>query len=181
MSNILPVYTYDHPILRKKLKPVAEINEEVIGLALAMHETMRNADGIGLAANQVGRDMQMLVLNVPEDEGDGSVSMTMINPVIEAVSEEEELFEEGCLSLPDIRADVLRPEAVQVRFTDPSMKEHDIEVEGLLARVIQHEVDHLHGRYFFDYLAPMRRGLLKRRLLAVKRGEVEAEYPLYGK
>ena len=178
MSRILPVYTYDHPILRKKLKPVAEIDDRVIELALAMHETMRNADGIGLAANQVGEDLQMLVLNVPNEEGGAPVSMTMINPVIEAESEEEELAEEGCLSLPDIRADVLRPEAVQVRFFDTTMKEHDIEVEGLLARVIQHEIDHLRGRYFFDLLAPMRRGLLKRRLLAVKRGEVEAEYPV---
>ncbi len=178
MSRILPVYTYDHPILRKKLKPIAEIDDEVIELALAMHETMKNADGIGLAANQVGRDMQMLVLNVMGEDNRPPVSMTMINPVVEAVSEEEGLAEEGCLSLPEVRADVLRPEAVQVRFWDTTMKEQEIEADGLLARVIQHEIDHLHGRYFFDLLAPMRRGLLKRRLLAVKRGEVEADYPL---
>ena len=179
MSRILPIYTYDQPILRRKLKSVSEITDEVVALAIAMHETMLNAEGIGLAANQVGEDRRMLVVNVRDEEEPKPTILTMINPVIEAVSEEEILSEEGCLSLPDIRADVVRPEAIEVRYLDTDMKEHLLEAEGLLARVIQHEVDHLDGIYFFDHLAPMRRGLLKRKLLAVKRGEVEADYPLY--
>ncbi len=180
--KILPVYTYDHPVLRKKLKPITEITDDLIELALSMHATMQNADGIGLAANQVGDERQILVVDIRRVEGnESSTPLTMINPVIEAVSEEEELSEEGCLSLPDLRAEVVRPEAAQVRYYDTNMAEHSIEVDGLLARVIQHEVDHLRGIYFFDYLAPMRRALLKRKLLEIKRGEVEADYPLFRK
>ncbi|MCB0712857.1 MAG: peptide deformylase [Ignavibacteriae bacterium] len=178
--KILPVYTYDHPILRKKLKPIEEMTDGLIQLALDMHTTMNNADGIGLAANQVGRDVQMLVINISGAEGNEHVKpITMINPVIEAYSEEEVPYEEGCLSLPDLRADVVRPEAIEVRYFDTAMKEHQTEVDGLLARVMQHEIDHLRGIYFFDHLAPMRRALMKRKLLEIKRGEVEADYPLH--
>ncbi len=180
MIEVLPVYTYDHPILRKKLRPVEEITEEVIELALAMHRTMKNADGIGLAANQVGRDMQMLVIDLSHTEGNEDVKLlTVINPAIKAYSEEEVPFEEGCLSLPNLRADVIRPEAIQVKFYDTAMKEHEMEADGLLARVMQHEVDHLHGIYLFDHLSPMRRALLKRKLLGIKQGEVETGYPLW--
>lgn len=180
--KILPIYTYDHPILRKKLKPIREINDELIELALSMHATMKNAEGIGLAANQVGHDAQIFVLDISGAEEEGNVKpMTLINPVIEAVSEEEIASEEGCLSLPDLRGDVVRPEAIQVRFYDTNMGEHSMEVEGLLARVMQHEIDHLQGIYFFDHLAPMRRALMKRKLLEIKRGEIEAEYPLFRK
>ena len=175
---ILPIYTYDHPILRKKLKPVTEISADVVALAMAMHETMQNADGIGLAANQVGRDMQLLVLDVSGTEGyEGMKPMTMINPAIVSVSDEEELQEEGCLSLPDLRADVVRPSGIEVVWFDTGMAEHRMEADGLLARVIQHEIDHLRGIYFFDHLAPMRRALMKRKLLEIKRNEVPADYP----
>ena len=180
--KILPVYTYDHPVLRKKLKPVKEMTNDLVELALSMHATMKNAEGIGLAANQVGDERQILVVDISGMEGyESTKPMTVINPVIEAVSEEEEVSEEGCLSLPDLRADVVRPEAVQIRYYDTGMGEHVIEVDGLLARVLQHEIDHLRGIYFFDHLAPMRRALLKRKLLEIKRGEVEADYPLFSK
>ena len=180
--KILPIYTYDHPVLRKKLKPVKEITSDLVELALSMHATMNNADGIGLAANQVGDERQILVIDISKMEGyESTKPMTMINPVVEAVSEEEEPYEEGCLSLPDLRAEVVRPEAVQVRYLDTNMAEHVIEVDDLLARVMQHEIDHLRGIYFFDHLAPMRRALLKRKLLEIKRGEVEPDYPLHRK
>jgi peptide deformylase len=180
--NILPVYTYDHPVLRKKLKPVEEINDELVALALDMHTTMHNADGIGLAANQVGRDMSICVVDLRGVDGyEETEALTMINPVVEAVSEEEEASEEGCLSLPDLRADVVRAVEAQVRFYDLQMMEHVVEAGKLLARVMQHEIDHLNGIYFFDHLKPMRRAMLKRRLMEIKRGEVEADYPLYGK
>ena len=180
MSGILPIYTYDHPILRQKLAAVAQVDDAVVQLALAMHETMVQADGIGLAANQVGRDLQMLVVNIGEDEDGRAVApLTMINPRIEAETEEEVISEEGCLSLPHLRADVARAEAIEVHFLDAAEKEQVLTAEGLLARVIQHEIDHLRGVYFFDHLSPMRRSLLKRRLLEIKRGEVEADYELY--
>lgn len=180
--TILPIYTFDHPILRKKLKPVAEINDEVVRLALDMFTTMKNAEGIGLAANQVGQDFAMTVIDISGVDGyENTKPLTLINPIIDVFSEEEEQSEEGCLSLPDLRADVVRPSGIQVRFYDLEMKEHVMEVDNLLSRVMQHEIDHLNGIYFVDRLKPMRRAMLKRRLLEIKRGEVEADYPLFGR
>ncbi len=180
MSNILPIYTFDHPILRKKLKAVEEINAEIAELAEQMIATMHNADGIGLAANQVGKNVAMTVIDVSSYEGfEQQKTLVLINPVIEAFSDEEIPMEEGCLSLPDLRADVIRPAQVQVRFYDVEMHEQIIEADRILARVIQHEVDHLNGIYFFDHLKPIRRALLKRRLMDIKRGDVEADYPLF--
>lgn len=177
---ILPIYTYDHPILRRKLKPVTEITDELVRLNLDMFETMRNAEGIGLAANQVGEDVAMLVIDISDVEGfQDQPPVTLINPVVEAVSEEEVPWEEGCLSLPDLRAEVIRPKGAQVRYFDIQMKEHVVEADALLARVMQHEIDHLNGIYLFDRLKPMRRAMLKRRLLEIKRGEVEPDYPLF--
>jgi peptide deformylase len=178
--TILPIYTFDHPILRRKLKPVPEITDEVVRLALDMFTTMKNADGIGLAANQVGKDLSMTVIDISGVEGyENTRPLTLINPVVESSSDEEEPSEEGCLSLPELRADVVRPRGVQVRFFDLEMHEHLMEVDQLMARVMQHEIDHLNGIYFFDHLKPMRRAMLKRRLMEIKRGEVETEYPLY--
>lgn len=180
--SILPIYTFDHPILRRKLKLVEDITDELVQLALDMHATMKNADGIGLAANQVGHDLAMAVVDVSgTDDGSESKPLTLINPVVIAVTDEEIASEEGCLSLPELRADVTRPIAVQVRFHDLAMKEHVMEVDRLLARVMQHEIDHLNGIYFIDHLKPMRRAMLNRRLQEIKRGEVETEYPLFAK
>ncbi|HVK39621.1 MAG TPA: peptide deformylase [Candidatus Kapabacteria bacterium] len=177
--SILPIYTYDHPILRRKLRPIEQIDDEIVRLSLDMFETMRNADGIGLAANQIGRDLSIAVVDISGVDGYASVApLTLVNPVVEATSEEEEGSEEGCLSLPELRAEVVRPRSAQVRYFDLDMGEHVIEVDALFARVLQHEIDHLNGIYFTDRVKPMRRAMLKRRLLEIKRGEVEADYPL---
>jgi len=178
--KILPIYTYDHPILRRKLKKVEEIDDDVVRLAVEMIATMQNAEGIGLAANQVGRDLSMTVIDLSGVEGYESMRpLTLINPVVEAFSEEEEAYEEGCLSLPDLRAEVVRPSQVQVRYYDLDMHEQVTEADALLARVMQHEIDHLNGIYFFEYLKPMRRAMMKRKLLEIKRGEIDAGYPLF--
>ena len=177
--SILPIYTFDHPVLRKKLRLVEEIDDELVQLSVSMFDTMHNADGIGLAANQVGRDVAMTVIDISGVEGfESQEPLLLINPIVESVDDVEEGYEEGCLSLPDLRADVVRPIAAQVRYFDIDMHEHVIEVDKLLARVMQHEIDHLNGIYFIDHLKPMRRAMMKRRLLEIKRGEVEAEYPL---
>lgn len=177
--SILPIYTFDHPVLRRKLRPVENVDDELVQLSLDMFETMRNAEGIGLAANQVGRDIALAIVDVSGIEGcESTVPMTLINPVVEAHSDEEEGYEEGCLSLPDLRAEVMRPTGAQIRYFDTSMHERVIEATGLLARVLQHEIDHLNGIYFIDRIKPMRRAMMKRRLLEIKRGEVEADYPL---
>jgi peptide deformylase len=179
--NILPIYTFDHPILRKTLATVTEITDEIVRLSIDMHFTMHGADGIGLAANQVGRDFAMTVIDISGVDGCEKIApLTVINPEIIAYSDEEESYEEGCLSLPELRADVVRPIEVTVRYYDLAMKEHTVDADGLLARVLQHEIDHLHGKYFFEHLKPMRRTMLRRRLLEIKRGEVETDYPLFG-
>jgi len=177
--SILPIFTYDHPILRKKLKRIEEITDDIVRLTIDMHETMRNADGIGLAANQVGFDAALTVVDISGvDDYEDVEPLTVINPTILSFSDEESAYDEGCLSLPDVRAEVIRPRGIELQYVDLDMKEHRVELSGLLARVLQHEIDHLNGIYLFDHLKPMRRAMLRRQLLAIARGEVETEYPL---
>ena len=103
----------------------------------------------------------------------------LINPVIEAFSDDELEFEEGCLSLPDFHDKVVRPAEIQVRYHDEHMKEHTREASGLLARVMQHEIDHLNGIYFFERLSPIRRTLSSGKLKRIARGDIEPAYPVY--
>ena len=175
---ILPIYTYDHPVLRQETSQVEQDSAEVAGLILNMFETMHNAHGIGLAANQVGLSLALTVVDVSEFEGfEDQKPLVLINPVIIG-SHGESVFEEGCLSLPEIREDVVRPESIGVRFLDGAFKEVEMEVDQILARVIQHEIDHLHGKFFIDYLSAMKLSFLKGKLAKMKRGEIETEYPL---
>lgn len=182
---ILPVYTYDHPLLKQVAKPVEDINDELTTFVRNMFETMNNADGIGLAANQVGdaRAITVIDLSDVEEEQKGSKiktpPMVLINPIITAYSPETSEMEEGCLSLPTYRDTITRPEKIQVRFYDLQMHEHHLEAEGLLARVMQHEIDHLSGKYFFDYLSPVRRAMAHPKLRRIQLGQAKADYPLY--
>ncbi len=178
---ILPVYTYNHPVLKQKTAAIDDMTDELNTLIDSMFETMYNANGIGLAGNQVGKGLALTVIDISDADDEDGVDgpLTLINPVIEAFSDEEEEFEEGCLSLPDLRDVVIRPEAIQVRFLDRHMKEHVREVGGLLARVMQHEIDHLNGIYFFERLSPIRRTLSSGKLKKIAKGLVETEYPLF--
>ena len=178
---ILPIYTYNHPVLKKKTDQLSDMTDEINQLIDSMFETMHNANGIGLAANQVGRGLALTVIDVSDADEDAGVDgpLTLINPVIEAFSDEVEEFEEGCLSLPDLRDVVVRPEGIQVRFLDRNMREHVREVDGLLARVMQHEIDHLNGIYFFERLSAIRRTLASSKLKRIAKGMVETEYPLF--
>jgi peptide deformylase len=173
---ILPIYLYDHPVLRQKAQPVEEITPELLRLAQDMLETMYAAPGIGLAAPQVGVSLRLIVVGVGEEHGT-KAPLVLFNPAIEAVSEETEAMEEGCLSLPELRETVVRPAQVQVRYLDPKGRERRLTAQGLLARVLQHELDHLEGIYFVDRLSPLKRALLRRRLERIARGEVLPDYP----
>ena len=180
---ILPIYTYEQPVLRKKAKPVraeAVDREQLRNLVRDMFETMHNANGIGLAANQVGSLHRVVVIDVSEmEETKGMAPFTLLNPVV--VSEEgATTVEEGCLSIPDIREDVERPERVLIRFKDPDFSEREIECDGILARVLQHEIDHLNGVLFIDRISAEARKLLRGRLNKIQRGEVEVTYPIVG-
>ena len=178
---ILPVYTYNHPVLKQKTSQIEDMDDELNALIDNMFETMYNANGIGLAGNQVGKGLALTVIDISDadDEAGTDGPLTLINPVIEAFSDEEEEFEEGCLSLPDFRDVVVRPEAIQVRFLDRDMNEQVREVGGLLARVMQHEIDHLNGIYFFERLSPIRRTLSSSKLQKIAKGLIATEYPLH--
>ena len=178
---LLPIYLYNHPILRRKADQVESVNDELIAFIENMFETMRNANGIGLAANQVGSGLAINVIDISElEEGAGTRPMTLINPVIEAFSDEECEHEEGCLSVPDLRDMVVRPNSIQLRFLDEKMREQQMEVSGLLARVMQHEVDHLNGIYFFEHFSAVKRALSKSKLRRIERGQIEPDYEYVG-
>jgi len=175
---ILPVYLYNHPVLRNKAETISDFNQELRDFAQNMFETMHNAIGIGLAANQVGSTKALTVIDISElEDGIGTKPMILINPVIDAFSDEVNEFEEGCLSVPDIREMVTRPAGIQVSFNDENMRQITMEAEGLLARVMQHEIDHLNGVYFFERMSPIRRTLSKSKLRKIERGQIEPDYP----
>ena len=187
---ILPIYTYGAPILREKTIPVTEDSPELQKLLDDMVETMGVASGVGLAAPQVGRSERLFVVDLraalddPEEEEEEAEStipaeaLVFINPEIEFGSAPEVDFEEGCLSIPEIREDVKRPESVYVRFLDRNFEPRAMEVGGLLARVVQHEFDHLEGVLFIDHLSPLKKRLLRRRLRDMAKGVVSADYPI---
>ncbi len=184
---ILPIHVYGDPVLRAETQEVEADSAELQQLIDDMHETLRGAAGIGLAAPQVGRTERLFVVDITamlddleEDERAAlpPQPMVFINPEILWESEAEAEFEEGCLSIPDLRELVVRPMRIRLRYLDRHFEEQEMEVGSLMARVIQHEYDHLDGILFVDLISPFRRGLLRRRLREMARGNVEADYPL---
>lgn len=191
---ILPIYVYGHDALRQETEAVEENSEELQGLVDDMIETMHNASGIGLAAPQVGRGERLFVVDLTPmademaEEGDPEEGeplppqpMVVINPELVEESETTVELEEGCLSIPDVREAVTRPERIRMRYLDRTFEEQDIEAGGVLARVLQHERDHLDGILFTDYLSSFRKRLLRRPLREVVEGDVEADYPIVTK
>jgi len=174
----LPIFIYDDPVLRRKAKPVRQVEDDLRTFAADMMETMHFAHGIGLAANQVGSLQRIIVVDVSGMEESPEIPpLIMLNP--EVLREEGALImEEGCLSIPDIREEVERPELIRVRFKDLEFRDHEIEAGGILARVILHEIDHLNGVLFIDRLGAVRRKLLRGRLNKLRRGEYEVNYPV---
>ena len=157
-KDTLRIITYGHPTLRARCAPVTEFNPELRELAQAMHRTMVAADGVGLAASQVDQRVRLFVVGVPQRDSDELTRMTLVNPeILEQRGEWE--YEEGCLSIPDVRDDVTRPEWIKLRYQDLDGKPHTIEATGLLGRVFQHELDHLNGVLFIDHLSPLKRAL----------------------
>ena len=187
---VLPIYAYGQPVLRERADEVEGDSPELQALIDDMIETMHAARGVGLAAPQVGRGLRLFVADLSPYADDlaeelGEVPayalgpMVFINPEIALDEASDEVdVEEGCLSIPDVREIVWRPDRLTVRFLDRHFQPHEITAEGSLARVVQHEADHLDGVLYVDYLSPLRRRFLKRRLNAIARGEAEAEYPL---
>jgi peptide deformylase len=164
--SILPIRVLGDPVLREETKPVDEITDEIRMLVANMFETMYLAKGIGLAAPQVGRTERLAVIDV-----DGA-KYAIINPEIVSTSSKTGKAEEGCLSIPDVYGDVERPVTVKVRALDVDGKEFEIEADELLGRCLQHEIDHLHGKLFLDYMS-----VLKRRSALNKWAKEKDKYP----
>ena len=155
--------------LKKKSVEVERITDAVIELTEDMMATMYDAPGIGLAAPQIGVLERIFVMDCAKKENEEPDPIVMINPLITACSEEKSIYEEGCLSIPEHFAEITRPELVQVEWVDLKGKQHSEEFSGLKSTCIQHEIDHLNGKLFIDYLGPMKRQLITRKMKKFKR------------
>ena len=174
----LPIYLIDHAVLRKKARTVKAADPGLTQLAADMVETMHNANGIGLAANQVGSLQRIIVVDISgTEETPTTPPMAMLNPEIIS-SEGSVVMEEGCLSIPEVRDEVERPERITLRYRDLEFREQELTADGILARVIQHEIDHLDGVLFIDRIGAVRRKLLRGRLNKIIKGEIEVDYPI---
>ncbi len=179
---ILPIVGYGAPILRKVAQPIDQSYPNLKELVANMYETMYAADGVGLAAPQVDLPIRLVVIGFrPYDEktdsyGEVTEQHTLVNPEIVAFGEKKDYYNEGCLSVPDIHEDVLRPTTVRVHYWDEDWVEHTDDATGLYARVVQHEVDHLDGKVFTDRLSNLRRTMLRRKLNDIVAGKVHTKY-----
>jgi peptide deformylase len=167
---VIPVRLYGDPVLREKAKPVAAVDDELRRLIADMKETMRAYHGVGLAANQVGDRRRVVVVDVPLEDG-ARAALALVNPSLSEASGAQ-VDEEGCLSIPGVLEEVKRAQRVRLRASDEAGRILDFVAEGYLARVLQHEVDHLDGVLFVDRLSALKRQFLKKQLEAIARGEV---------
>ncbi|MEM1360472.1 MAG: peptide deformylase [Pseudomonadota bacterium] len=167
--TVRPILIHPDPRLKKISEPVADISDELRALADDMLSTMYDAPGIGLAAPQVGVNTRLFVMDCIKEEGAAPQPMALFNPEIIASSDETNVYEEGCLSIPEVFADVTRPKQVEVRWIDRDGHEQTQEFDDLWATCAQHEIDHLDGKLFIDYLSPLKRQLITRKMTKLKR------------
>lgn len=178
---ILPIYTYGMPVLRKEAEDITPDYPDLPQLIADMYETMYHSDGIGLAAPQIGKSIRLVVISLdvlkedfPQYEG---FKQTYINPhIVEYDEEQTKSMEEGCLSLPGIHESVRRPTRVKVRYMDEDFTPHEEWIDGYLARVVQHEFDHLDGHVFTDRISPLRKQMIRKKLQALLKGKVQCDY-----
>ena len=168
---ILPILCYPNPRLHKVAKPVAQVDERIQTLVKDMLETMYDAQGIGLAATQIDVHERVIVIDVSEKRNE---PMALINPEILWASEGKQLGEEGCLSVPCIYDGVERSIAVKVKALDENGNSREIDAEGMLAICIQHEMDHLLGKVFVEYLSPLKRNRIKTKLVKAQKQALRA-------
>jgi peptide deformylase len=169
----LPIVTLPDPILRQVSAPVERVDDDLRRLIEDMFETMYAAPGVGLAAVQVGIPRRLLVVDAAE-EGEERRPLALINPEILWLSDEKRVYEEGCLSIPDVRVEIERPARVRVRFLDKEGVQQELEASGLLATAIQHEIDHLNGRLIIDFLSRLKRDMIVRKFKKQAKGGVAA-------
>lgn len=185
---ILPIVAYGHPVLRKMCEDIGPEYPELSKLLEDMWETMYHSNGVGLAAPQINRPVRIFVIDTIQivenfDEEDKKeypdekpVKKVFINAHIVNTSGEPWAYNEGCLSIPKVREDIKRPEHVRLRYVDENFTEHEEDFYGITARVIQHEYDHIDGKLFIDYLPPLKKRLLKKKLEDISKGKVRVDY-----
>ena len=169
----LPIITVPDPLLRKVSEPVERVDAEILKLMDDMLETMYAAPGIGLAAVQVGVPRRVIVLD-PAGEGEEPRPLCLINPEIVGLGDEMRVYEEGCLSIPDVRVEIERPATAKVRYIDRDGQVKELDAEGLLATAVQHEIDHLNGKLIIDFMSRLKRDMLVRKLKKQGRAESAA-------
>ena len=178
---ILPTYVYGHPVLKKICQPIEDF-DGIDVLINNMWDTMYNASGVGLAAPQVGQPIRLFIVDTApmyeEGEEHNGIKKVLINPEILEEYGPIEKFEEGCLSIPDLRGTVERPSFIKIKYLDENLKEHTEEYDGINARVIQHEYDHIEGILFVERLKPLKKRLLAKKLNAMRKGKITASYKL---
>ena len=175
---IFPIVLYGDPVLKKKAQEVEHGDESVKEFVESMFETMYVAQGVGLAAPQVGYSLRIFIVDSSpmEDKEEDGLKEVFINP--EMLDEEGEPwnFEEGCLSIPGIREDVSRKPNIRIKYYDENWELHERDFDGLQARIIQHEYDHIEGILFTDYVSSFKKRLLKSKLMNISKGKTDAEY-----
>lgn len=178
----LPVYLYGHPVLRNESEPVDKNYPDLKKLIADMYETMYVSEGVGLAAPQVGLNINMVVIDAdpvadafPECKGR---KLTIINPELEILDGEPVNRAEGCLSLPGISEDVKRVEHIRLKWQDEDFQEHEEEISGFLARIVQHELDHLDGTLYIDHISPLRKQFIRGKLHNMMEGKTRCDYPV---
>lgn len=187
---ILPIVAYGAPVLRKVAQDITPEYPDLQKLIADMWETMYASNGVGLAAPQINRDIRLFVVdsaqifeNQEEDEkgaypDEPGIKRVFINAHITSTEGKEWPYNEGCLSIPKIREDVMRPESVTLTYMDEQMKSHTETFNGITARVIMHEYDHIEGKLFIDYLKPLKRKLLQGKLNDISKGKVRVDYKM---
>lgn len=183
---LLPIYAYGQPVLKKVATPIDAQYPDLQELIANMWKTMYHADGVGIAAPQIGIGIRLFVIDTEQVERkkehlvptDMPIKQVFINAQILSESDDLWTYEEGCLSIPDIRGDVERSEGIRIRWQDENFQEHEASFTGINSRVIQHEYDHIEGVLFTERLKPLKKRLIQRRLDAIREGRVKTDYKM---
>ena len=170
MTHIYPILIIPDAVLRTEAAAIERVDEELRKLADDMLATMYDAPGVGLAAPQIGILRRLIVMDAARDD-DPPDPLVMVNPEILTLSDEMRTHEEGCLSIPEVTAEVERPAEIRVAYLDREGKPQEAELEGILATIVQHEIDHLNGVLFIDYLSRLKRDMIVKRFTKQKRAE----------
>lgn len=179
---ILPIYAYGQPVLRKQSVEITKDYPDLKQLIADMYETMYAAKGVGLAAPQIGKDIRLFVVDTLQLDKKNQTAVGFKKVFINAQMLDESgdlwVYEEGCLSIPDIHVDIERNPSIRLRYLDEEFNEHEEVFEKINARVIQHEYDHIEGILFIDRMKPLKRRLINGKLEKIKRGDIEVKHPM---